>query len=115
MEFIVVVQIWTTFGAGGLEGWRAGWLGGWGAGGLQDATAFVRDICLSLRYLNMYCSELGGDSGHLSVIASGLWPPIFVDVLMAQLVRAVTGWTRWLVPCLGSPVQPQAAGHGSVG
>ena len=27
-----------------------------------------------------------------SVIASGLWPSIFVDVLMAQLVRALTGW-----------------------
>ena len=25
-----------------------------------------------------------------------------------QLVRALAGWARWLVPCLGSPVQPQA-------
>ena len=32
----------------------------------------------------------------------------FVDVLMAQLVRVLAGWARRLVPCLGSPVQPQA-------
>ena len=31
---------------------------------------------------------------------------------MAQLVTALTGWARRLVPCLGSPVQSQAgAGH----
>ena len=28
--------------------------------------------------------------------------------VLAQLVRALTGWARWLVPCLGSPGQPQA-------
>ena len=28
--------------------------------------------------------------------------------VLAQLVRALTGWARRLVPCLGSPVQPQA-------
>ena len=27
---------------------------------------------------------------------------------MAQLVRVLAGWARWLVPCLGSPVQSQA-------
>ena len=28
--------------------------------------------------------------------------------VLAQLVRAPAGWARWLVPCLGSPVQSQA-------
>ena len=28
--------------------------------------------------------------------------------VLAQLVRALTGWVRWLVPYLGSPVQSQA-------
>ena len=27
---------------------------------------------------------------------------------MAQLVRVLAGWARWLVPSLGSPVQSQA-------
>ena len=52
---------------------------------------------------------VGGDSevsSHSSVIGS-IWdvPSHFVDVLMAQLVRMLAGWARWLVPCLGSPVQ----------
>ena len=41
-----------------------------------------------LRAVPSLCSELGGDSevsSQSSVIASGLWPSIFVDVLMAQL------------------------------
>ena len=40
-------------------------------------------------------------SSQSIVIGSGLSPSIFVDVLMAQLVRALTGWARRLVPCLG--------------
>ena len=28
--------------------------------------------------------------------------------VLAQLVRALSGWARRLVPCLGSPVQSQA-------
>ena len=61
--------------------------------------------------ISIICSELGGDSevsSQSSVIASGLRPSIFVDVLMAQLVRGLTGWARRLVSCLGSPVLSQA-------
>ena len=42
-----------------------------------------------IRAVPSLCSELGGDSevsSQSSVIASGLRPSIFVDVLMAQLV-----------------------------
>ena len=31
-------------------------------------------------------------SSQSSVIGSGLWPSIFLDLLMPQLVRALAGW-----------------------
>ena len=53
-------------------------------------------------YINpCYCSELGGGSAvssQSSVIVSGLWPSIIVDVLMAQLVRVLAGWARRFNP-----------------
>ena len=46
------------------------------------------------------CTKLGRDtevSSQSSVIGSGLWPSIFVDVLMDQLVRvlAIAGIGSW--------------------
>ena len=59
-----------------------------------------------------YCtSELGGDSGVSSqsnVVGSGLGPSIYVDVLMAQSVRAPAGWARRSFHACPPPLQSQA-------